>query len=111
MSRIKIEDGLTKQERWQLNKKQKGLCIICGINKTDQPLCEECSLKSKRIKNYNKYKNLAKRKNEIVEKINLIMEASVFQPKMQDVYNHVIEELNLNCSTVTVRKYWLESLN
>jgi hypothetical protein len=111
MPRTIINDGKNKQQRYQAKLKAQGLCITCGKNKTDQSKCKKCLSVSNNIKNYNKYKNLLKRKDEIIVTINNILLESndKFPLKMQYVYNHVIDKLKLDCSTITIRKYWLES--
>jgi len=112
MSRIKINDGLNNQQRYQKRLKEKGLCTRCAKNKTEQSICEECISRTSNRKHYNKNKNLQKRKEEIIENINSIMENNKKDdPKMNKIYIEVILKLHLKCSVATIRKYWLERNN
>ncbi len=117
MSRVKIEDGLSKQQRYQLRKKEQGLCIRCGINPSEQSYCQKCIEKSTNRKNYNKNINLKKLKEKIIENIEIevkyyyTLSKNKDKIKMNKIYDKVKEKMKLKVSNATLRTYWLQHKN
>ena len=100
--REKISDGLTKQRRWQLKKKNLGYCQKCGKEKTQQSICEFCTKKLTNVIVYNKNIDLKNKRKHILEMID-ILRRSKYQGI--EVYQKVITDLKLNCSIATIKNY------
>jgi hypothetical protein len=43
----RINDGLSRQHRWQIKKKKQGLCIICGKPKVTTQFCLAHAIKTR----------------------------------------------------------------